>query len=698
MILWKDLLKPISTTINHQSSLHEAMELICNEGDEVVFVKDNGTIVGYFNHQELIKQIVENGDLQKRVEYQTDVLLVPFQNSVEFFHNVSVVLGIDEHGKVVGYCSLEDARNKLTQLKLQQKSQIFNSARIGVITTDHKLGITSVNEMAENILGLSSRFLMNRNYKTLLAIDKLEDVLNGKQFVNVNNSINFKQIIGNFSPLFNDGKIEGIIHIFHLREQLEEAINELEWVRSLNEDLKAIYSSADEEILVIDSKGEIIRAAGTFLKDFWMLQSSNQLIGKKVNELQQRGFFKQNILEETRKKGKGIFVHENARGRKIWSVATPIFYEDKLEKVVIISRDITEINQLREELEIEKQKSNLIKQELDEMIKRKDHEKKLIYRSKVMENLVEQIKQIASVDSTVLLYGESGVGKEVFAQTIHSYSQRSEYPLIRVNCGAIPENLIESEFFGYEKGAFTGADKNGKPGMFELANQGTIFLDEITELPLNLQVKLLRVLQEREVMRIGGVKSKKVDVRVIAATNRDIKKLIEENKFREDLYYRLNVIPVTIPPLRERNHDISCLSVNFLEQFNATYKWEKALTRKALDVLECYDWPGNVRELQNVIERLVVTTRENSITGEDVMAVLYGESKETKFKAIIHSIVPLKEAVEEVEAQLIRSAMDKYGTAAKAAQVLGISPATISRRINKLFNEGERSNLDVYVT
>ncbi|MEW9672531.1 sigma 54-interacting transcriptional regulator [Ammoniphilus sp. 3BR4] len=684
MILWKEILKPITISINEQSSLNDAMEMICKERSEVIFVKDDENIIGYFNYRELMIQLLENGDMNQRVLYKTDILLVPFQNPVEFFHNVSVVLGIDEHGKLAGYCTLAEARNKITQLQLQQKNQIFNSSRIGVITTDHELGITFVNEMAENILGLSRRFLMGRNYKTLLAVDELEDVLNGKHLVYINNSINYKHIIGNFSPLFNDGKIEGIVHIFHLREQLEEAINELEWVRSLNEDLKAIYSSADEEILVIDFKGEIIRVAGTFLKDYWMLQSAEQLIGKNVNELHKEGFFRKNILEETRKKGKRTFVHENARGRKLWSVATPIFYEEKLEKVVIISRDMTEMNQLREELEIEKQKSNLYKQELDEMIKRKDHEKKLVYRSKVMERLVEQIKQIASVDSTVLLYGESGVGKEVFAQTIHSYSQRSEYSLIRVNCGAIPENLIESEFFGYEKGAFTGADKNGKPGMFELANKGTIFLDEITELPLNLQVKLLRVLQEREVMRIGGVKSIKVDVRVIVATNRDMKKLVEENKFREDLYYRLNVIPVTIPPLRERYDDISCLSLNFLERFNSSYGWEKILTREALDVLECYDWPGNVRELQNVIERLVVTSRDNSITGEDVMAVLYGESKERKFKAVINSIVPLKEAIDEVESQLIRSAMQKYGTAAKAAQVLGISPATISRRINKL--------------
>lgn len=203
-------------------------------------------------------------------------------------------------------------------------------------------------------------------------------------------------------------------------------------------------------------------------------------------------------------------------------------------------------------------------------------------------------------------------------------------------------------------------------------------------MPLNMQVKLLRVLQEREITRIGGVKSRKIDVRVIAATNRDIKKMVEENKFREDLYYRLNVIPLHIPALRERVEDIISLSIAFLQQYNDAYQRQKTLTREALDVLESYHWPGNVRELQNVLERSIVTTKDDAIKGEDVMAILYGEEKDTKIKPIIGSIVPLKEAVDEVEGQLIRSALQKYGTAAKAAEILGISQATMSRKIKQL--------------
>lgn len=685
MILWKDILQPVPAKIKHDCSLREALRTMNSSHCGIVLVQKNEKIVGYIDSENMLGQILESDSLDENIKFSTDVLIVPEDSTVEFYHNVSIFLGVNRNGEIVGASSLKEARNKVAHLKLYWRDQIFNSARIGVITTDLNFRITFVNEMAEEILGLSRNFLLYRNYKALLRVENLEEVLRGKQLVSTNCGINFKQIIGNFSPLFEDGKITGIVHIFYLKEQLEEAIQELEFVRNLNEDLKAIYSSSEEEILVLNAKGEIIRSAGTFLRDFWNLDQPEMLIGKNVSDLQRDGFFQQDILEMSRnKKGKFVLIHENPRGRKIWSVATPVFYENKLEKVVIVSRDITEINQLKEELEIARKKSDKYKQELDEMMKKTQSEKKLVYRSKIMERMVEQIRQVASVDSTVFLYGESGVGKEVIAQTIHNCSHRSGQAYIRVNCGAIPENLMESEFFGYEKGAFTGADKNGKPGLFELADKGSIFLDEITELPLNLQVKLLRVLQEKEVMRIGGVKSMKIDVRVIAATNRDIKKLVEEKKFREDLYYRLNVIPVTVPPLRDRPEDIISLSIHFVQRYNRSYQREKTLTREALEILESYHWPGNVRELQNVIERLVVTTRDNSINGEDVMSVLFGDMKEKKKKPLVGSIIPLKDAVEEVEAQLIRSALQKYGTAARAAEVLGISQATISRKISRL--------------
>ncbi len=688
MIVWRDILQTQPPVVDHHSRLMDHFKRMEDTGTDILLVAERGTIVGYVDQQSLMQQLIESEEKDVPLKYQVDVLKVPVDHPVEFYHNISVYLGIDSDGSIVGYSTSKEARHRINLLHLHQTNQIFNSAGIGIITTNARFEISFMNETAENILGLSRSFLLQRNYRTLWSGDgNLEEVLNGKQFVNVASTINFKQIIGNLSPLYENGRINGVVHIFYLREHLEEAVKELEFVRNLNEDLKAIYSSSNEQIIAVNPQGEIIRIAGTFLKDFWMVEQAEQLIGKNVRELEDEGIFQPNVVTEClTKKSKHTQVQKSKKGRKVLSVATPVYHGERLEKVVVISRDITEINQLKAELEIEKKKSDKYKQELQQLINRSQREKKLIYNSKVMERLVDEMKQIALVDSTVLLYGESGVGKEVFAQLIHDASQRAGKAFVRVNCGAIPENLIESELFGYEKGAFTGAGQNGKPGLFEMAHGGSIFLDEITELPLNMQVKLLRVLQEREVMRVGGVKNIKVDVRVIAATNKDIRQLIRENKFREDLYYRLNVIPVTIPPLREREEDIASLSFHFLKLFNESFHREKNLSKEALDVLESYHWPGNVRELQNVIERLVVTTREDVIAGSDVYAILYGEAREIKSgreQPLIQGIMPLKDAVEQVERQLIHLALKKYGTATKAAEVLGVSQATISRRVNK---------------
>jgi transcriptional regulator with PAS, ATPase and Fis domain len=385
-----------------------------------------------------------------------------------------------------------------------------------------------------------------------------------------------------------------------------------------------------------------------------------------------------------KKRTKLTSVQETKTGHRVWSVATPVYHADRLERIVIVSRDITEINQLQEKLVIAQKESDEYKQELTKLMQKKERNKQLIYRSRVMENLVDEMKQIAQVDSTVLLCGESGVGKEVFAHAIHESSKRAGKPFIRVNCGAIPENLIESELFGYEKGSFTGADQKGKPGLFELANDGTIFLDEISELPLNMQVKLLRVLQEKELTRVGGVKTIRLNIRVIAATNKNLKEMVDANTFREDLYYRLNVIPLTIPPLRDRIEDIVPLSIAFLQQFNEMYQKDKNLSLEAIEVLETYNWPGNVRELHNIIERLVVTTKQDFIQRDHVLTVLYGEYQKGKAKPFIFEVIPLKEAVDELETQLIQLALKKYGTAAKVSEVLGVSQATISRKIQKL--------------
>lgn len=323
--------------------------------------------------------------------------------------------------------------------------------------------------------------------------------------------------------------------------------------------------------------------------------------------------------------------------------------------------------------------------------------RQLIYASDKIEKVMKYIQKIANTSSTVLLTGESGVGKEVFARTIYELGPRSSKPFVKVNCGAIPETLLESELFGYEKGAFTGANTNGKPGYFRMAHKGVLFLDEIGEMPLNLQVKLLRVLQEREIIPIGGSEVVEVDVQIIAATNKNLEKMVEEGTFREDLFYRLNVIPVAIPPLRDRPEDIPLIGLHFLQTFNEKYERTTQLSQDALDLLESYSWPGNVRELQNIIERLVVTADEDLIEAHHITPLLK-KGKKQYLKQRLNKIMPLKEATRAMEEQLIKMAMDEYKTTSMAAKMLGVSQSTISRKyqeIQEKISRGEQIGFKV---
>ncbi len=289
------------------------------------------------------------------------------------------------------------------------------------------------------------------------------------------------------------------------------------------------------------------------------------------------------------------------------------------------------------------------------------------------------------VDTTVLLLGESGVGKDVLATTIHQQSERSDGPFIKINCGAIPENLLESELFGYEAGSFTGANNKRKLGLFEIANGGTMFLDEIGEMPLNLQVKLLNVLQEKSFMRVGGSESIHVDIRIISATNRDIVAMVREGKFREDLFYRLNVVPITVPSLRERKEDLPVLIFHFLDTFNKKYKRNRQLSDEVMKELLAYDWPGNIRELENLMERLVVIGNSYIIHLCELPQNIY-KSKEKKFFDDIidgDKMMPLAEAVQAFELKLINDAYKRYHSTAKVAEVLGVNRSTITRKLQK---------------
>ncbi|MEE1243617.1 MAG: sigma 54-interacting transcriptional regulator [Frisingicoccus sp.] len=315
--------------------------------------------------------------------------------------------------------------------------------------------------------------------------------------------------------------------------------------------------------------------------------------------------------------------------------------------------------------------------------KEEDKLVEFIAESPQMKKIKETIEYIKDVDSSVLITGESGTGKEVVFKYICQTSKRKDQPIVKVNCGAIPENLFESELFGYEDGAFTGARKKGKAGLFELANQGTLFLDEISEMSLEMQVKLLRVIQEREIFRVGGVETIPVDVRIIAASNRNLEELVEKGKFRKDLFYRLNVIRLEIPPLRERHEDIIPLCNHFLEIFNKRYNKNKRLTIRAAKTLAHLDWPGNIRELENLVENIVVLEPEEVMRAKHLQS-RYCKGTDGRIGTVkVEGVLPYKEALEQMERQLLINTKNQFGSTRKMAAILGLNQSTISRKLRQ---------------
>lgn len=347
--------------------------------------------------------------------------------------------------------------------------------------------------------------------------------------------------------------------------------------------------------------------------------------------------------------------------------ATPIF--DSYGNIKFVVADRIEVSRVKDKLDLANRA-----RKADEVtfVRRNNRKFELIYKSKIMDEIVKNLEQAASVSSVILLQGESGTGKEVFAHYIHDHSPVKSGPMIEINCASIAESILESELFGYTKGAFTGASSNGKIGLIEAANKGTLFLDEINSMPLDLQAKLLRVLENRTITRLGSTKSIDVDFRLVAATNKDLAKCVRDKTFRADLFYRLNVIPITIPPLRERKEDIPVLTDFFLEKFCDRYSMNKRFSKSVYQTLISYDWPGNVRELKNVIERMMIMSTAETITLHEVPRGLFQEE-----------VFGKKLTKDNEKLQIIQALEVNGGHREKTAQYLGISRRTLQYKLKK---------------
>lgn len=453
--------------------------------------------------------------------------------------------------------------------------------------------------------------------------------------------------------------------------------------RLIEKYLKAIIECSFDGIYITDGEANT-----------WMINEayeritgldSEKLLGENMWTLMERGIISSSgsLLAIAEKRIVTLY-QTFSTGKRAMITSTPIFDDDG--EIVLVEtnvRDLTEICALREQ--VERDKNELEQRRQLEFIKEKKVDMVVCDENTIKTLLLAD--SVAKMDTTVVLCGESGVGKEVFAKYIRDNSRRKDAPYVKVNCGAIPENLIESELFGYEKGSFTGANKNGKIGLFEMADHGTIFLDEIGELPLNMQVKLLRVLQEQEIERIGGTKPVRIDVRVIAATNRNLEKMMEEKKFREDLYYRLMVFPIHIPALRERKKDIEPLAEYFLKELNNRYKGNKRLAENCMMILENYQWPGNVRELKNIVERAFIISQSDEITTESIPITdanaHMNKYRKAKESLAIDTDIPMEEAVKQLEMIYMDKAFEKYGNVRDAAESLGMSASTFVRKRQK---------------
>ena len=444
--------------------------------------------------------------------------------------------------------------------------------------------------------------------------------------------------------------------------------------------------SIDELIPILDSISDAIFIDDAQGYTIWVNKASEELykikrkdiIGKHVSFLEHEGIFTPSVALIVMEEKKEVStIHENKEGKRLLTTGIPIMdANNNMSKIITTTHDITELINLQNELESVQNTLSGLKAQGGSL------HNDIVANSPSMYNVIQLSGRLADVDSTVLITGESGVGKGVIAKLLHENGSRRDKPFVKVNCGAIPENLIESELFGYESGAFTGSKKEGKKGLFEVAEKGTIFLDEISELPLNLQVKLLQVIQEREIIRVGGTESIPINARIISATNKDLLSLVKADKFREDLYYRLNVVPISVPPLRERPEDIIPMIRSFLNQNNKKMKEHKEIDSKAIAILMKYTWPGNVRELQNIIERLVITTKSNTILPENLPSFILETAKATETLSI-PSDTSLKLTLNNAEREILKKALEKYKSTRAMAQALGVSQPTIVRKLQK---------------
>lgn len=560
---------------------------------------------------------------------------------------------------------------------------ILNSTHDAMIAVDHEGIITLFNKAAERLTGISSNYAIGKPVKNVIKNTRLMHILETGDF-----ELNRQQDLGNIKIITNrmpvkdeNGEIIGAVAVFRDITEILDLASEITNLKEIQSLLEGILYSTQDAISVVDQNGLGIMFNPAYVKLTGL--SEEDVMGKPATvDIAEGESIHMKVLA-TKKPVKNTRLKVGPNRKEVVAQAAPIIVDGELRGSVAVLHDVTEIIELTNEL---KQAKQIIRK-----LEAKYTFDDIVGNNRLITEAIEKAKKAAETPATVILRGESGTGKELFAHAIHNESSRKFGQFVRVNCAALSESILESELFGYEEGAFTGAKKGGKKGLFEQANGGTIFLDEIGEIKPSTQVKLLRVLQEKEIVRVGGTKPVHIDVRIIAATNMDLEKAVKEGKFREDLYYRLNVIPIKIPALRHRKDDLYILTLNFIKKFNQEYGRSVVdISKDALGVLEDHDWPGNVRELENVIGRAIINMKhnENIVKEQHLPKIeLYSRKKkkaEVDFETEEYENMSLEEFTSMAEKEYIVKALKDNGyNKTETAKKLGISIRSLYYKMKK---------------
>ena len=525
--------------------------------------------------------------------------------------------------------------------------------------------IKYVNRTADRIAGVKSG-------------DKLQEIFSHEDIEKFRANKSITKYINNRTVRFTiENKDEKSVWV---RLSGEEGLNRYEEGISkaleLNRSMRKTLMEYDQSSLMISDGNGIVVFAGQETVDNCGHDKS-WYIGRSIYDLEKQGVFYPSVTRMVLETGKEqVVIQKTALADKhLVAIGVPVFDENgQIEQVLSITKDYTaqvNLSSIIAKMEFGMNITESKGDALDE----------IITCNEKMIDIKNLIRLVAPTNSTVLILGETGTGKEVLAKAIHKMSKRSEKPFVVVSCGSLSPNIVESELFGYEAGSFTGANREGKKGLLESASGGTVFLDEIGELPLDQQVKLLHVLQEKSIVRVGGTEQSPLDIRVIAATNRDLREQIEKGNFREDLFYRLNVVSINIPSLSRRREDIPLFIKHFTKKFNEYHSTNKVISKNVMNLLSRHEWPGNVRELENLVERLIVTSPSNYIDAEDLPWEIPGITADELNTVTVKEIAPLAEVIESAERQLLEMARYEYGTTSAMAEILEVNQSTVSRKM-----------------